>query len=299
VTETTAHHPNDTANKLDGVVLSKLTLLGDNLGGAMDTIRVAVAGITGRTGSAVARAIAGAPDMTLVGGVARSWSSGPLAKVYPGAGGEVHGTVQELLEQMSCDVLVDYTSASAVAGHVESAIRSGVNVVVGSSGLTASDFARLDVLAREAKVGVIASGNFSVMAALLQRFAAQAAAHLASWEIIDYADPGKRDVPSGTARALAERLAEVHRPEPGPAPAQLIGPVETRGAEVEGTHVHSVRLPGYYVSTDIIFATPSERMVLRHEPGPGASPYVGGTLLAIRRVTSVTGVLRGLELLLD
>jgi 4-hydroxy-tetrahydrodipicolinate reductase len=272
---------------------------GDNLDGAMDTIRVAVAGITGLTGNAVARAIADAPDMSLVGGVARSWPSGHLAQIYPGASGDVRGTVRELLEQTSCDVLVDYTSASAVAGHVESAIRSGVNVVVGSSGLTAADFARLDVLARDAKVGVIASGNFSLMAALLQRFAAQAAAHLASWEIIDYADAAKRDVPSGTARALAERLAEVRRSEPGHSSGELIGLVEARGAEVEGTHIHSVRLPGYYVSTDIIFATPSERMLLRHEPGPGASPYVAGTLLAIRRVTSMAGVLRGLEHLLD
>jgi len=265
----------------------------------MDITRVAVAGISGLTGSAVARAIADAPDMTLVGGVARSGRGGQVAQFYPGASGYVHGTVRELLEQTPCDVLVDYTSASAVAGHVESAIRSGVNVVVGSSGLTASDFAKLDVLAREAKVGVIASGNFSLMAALLQRFAAQAAAHLACWEIIDYADAAKRDVPSGTARALAERLAGVRRPELGHSSRELIGPVEARGAEVEGTHIHSVRLPGYYVSTDIIFATPSERMVLRHEPGPGASPYVAGTLLAIRRVTSVTGVLRGLEQLLD
>ena len=91
------------------------------------------------------------------------------------------------------------------------AVEAGVHVVVGSSGLTADDYQELDRLARDRGVGVIAAGNFSVMAAVLRRAAAMAARHLGQWEIIDYASDDKPDVPSGTAGELAETLAQAGR----------------------------------------------------------------------------------------
>ena len=109
-------------------------------------------------------------------------------------------------------MLVDYTHAAVVAENVRAAVEQGVGVVVGSSGLTASDYEQIDARARERGVGVVAAGNFSLSAALLLRFATEAAAHLERWEIVDYASATKPDAPSGTARELAERLAEVRTP---------------------------------------------------------------------------------------
>jgi 4-hydroxy-tetrahydrodipicolinate reductase len=99
-------------------------------------------------------------------------------------------------------------------------------------------------------------------------------------------------VPSGTARELAERLGDA---APADHDGDLVGPPEARGADVAGTRVHSLRLPGYALSTDVILATAGERLVVRHEAGASADPYVAGTLLAIWRVGEVTGVLRGLD----
>lgn len=195
-------------------------------------------------------------------------------------------------------MLVDYTSAAAVRGHVETAVEAGVHVVVGSSGLTAADHADLDRLARDRGVGVIAAGNFSVQAAVLQQAAALAAAQLDRWEIVDYASAGKRDVPSGTARELAEALGEVRSPEDAVPLAELHGPVEARGADVAGTRVHSVRLPSFVVSTEIVFGGTGERLVMRHDAGETPDPYVAGTLLAVRRVAETPGVRRGLGSLL-
>ena len=62
--------------------------------------------------------------------------------------------------------------------------------------------------------------------------------------------------------------------------------------------MHSLRLPGYVLSTEAILATAGERLVIRHEAGSSADPYVAGTLLAIRRVPEITGVVRGLDRLL-
>ena len=117
--------------------------------------------------------------------------------------------MQEALAATEADVLVDFTKPAVVRGHADAALAAGLHVVVGSSGLTADDYAELDAAARAAGRGVIAAGNFSVLAATLLHAATLAARHVAHWEVIDYGSAGKPDVPSGTARELAERLAEV------------------------------------------------------------------------------------------
>src|SRR5205814_7557145 len=135
-----------------------------------------------------------------------------------------------------------------------------------SSGLATADYEEIDARAREAGVGVVAAGNFSLLAALLVRCATEAARHVDAWEIIDYASAQKPDVPSGTSRELAERLADVRRPTLGRTLDTLHGPVEARGATIDGTQIHSVRLPSFVVSTEIVFAAQGERLVLRHDP---------------------------------
>jgi 4-hydroxy-tetrahydrodipicolinate reductase len=145
---------------------------------------------------------------------------------------------------------------------------------------------------------VIAAGNFSLLAALLLRSAAEVARHVGAWEIVDYSSAGKPDVPSGTARELAERLADVRQPALERPLETLQGPVEARGATVEGTQVHSIRLPSFTVSTEIVFAAPGERLVLRHDPNESPEPYVAGTLYAVRAVRERVGLTRGLDQLL-
>jgi 4-hydroxy-tetrahydrodipicolinate reductase len=245
-------------------------------------IRVCVAGVTGWTGRPVAGAIEAADDLELVAGVARSDP-------------EHFSTVAEALEAVPADVLVDYTHAESVGANVRVALERGVGVVVGSSGLTAEDYAAIDTLARERGVGVIAAGNFSLSAALVLRFALEAAEHFDFWEVIDYASAGKEDAPSGTARELAERLAAVHQPALGVSLADVLGAPNARGATVAGTQVHSLRLPGFVVSTEVVFASGGERLTLRHDAGPTPEPYVAGTLLAIRAAPERVGVTRGLD----
>jgi len=263
-------------------------------------IRVCVAGVTGWTGSAVARAVLDDPELELVGAVARRVAGEDLGAALgiSAVGLEIAPTVDRALLQVGCDVLVDYTSHAAVRSHVDLAVAHGVACVVGSSGLTEADYVEIDVRARERGVGVIAAGNFSVMAAILQHCALLAARHLPAFEVIDYASADKPDVPSGTSRELAERLGGVRAPSHSIDPREVVGPVEARGATVAGVQIHSLRLPGYSVSTEVIFGQPDERLHFRHEAGSGAGPYVAGTLLAIREVTRRVGVTRGLDTLL-
>jgi 4-hydroxy-tetrahydrodipicolinate reductase len=262
-------------------------------------IDVCFAGVTGWTAPPIVAAIDRAGDLTLSAGVSRSAAGQSLAAVTGSAGrGLVYATVAEALASAQVDVLVDYTSAAAVRNNVWTAVEAGVHVVVGSSGLTAGDYQELDRLARDRGVGVIAAGNFSVMAAVLRRAAAMAARHLDQWEIIDYASDDKPDVPSGTAAELAETLAQVRTPGLTVGLPDLHGPVEARGAEVAGTRIHSVRLPSFVVTTEVVFGGPGERLIMRHDPGLTPDPYVPGTLLAVRNVAEVAGVRRGLDSLL-
>jgi 4-hydroxy-tetrahydrodipicolinate reductase len=262
-------------------------------------IRVCFAGVTGWTAPPIVAAIDSAEDLVLTCGVSRSAAGRTLAEVTASRiGGSIYASVSEAMRSAEVDVLVDYTSAAAVKENVQTAIQAGVHVVVGSSGLTADDYAELDRLARDRGVGVIAAGNFSMMAAILKRAAALAAQYLPSWEILDYASANKPDVPSGTSRELAEALAEVRTPQSAVPLSQLGGPVEARGAEVAGTRIHSLRLPSFVVTTEIVFGGAGERLIMRHDPGENPDPYVAGTLLAIRRVADVPGVRRGLDSLL-
>jgi len=247
-------------------------------------IRVCVAGSTGWTGSAIAAAVEAADDLELVAGVSRS--SG-----YP--------TVAEALDAAPADVVVDFTHAAVVKTNVLQALDRGVGVVVGSSGLTGEDYDEIAERAESQGVGVIGAGNFSITAALLLRFAGEAAARFGSWEVIDYASAKKPDAPSGTARELAERLDVLGRQPSLLVPIDEVhGRPEARGATIGGTQVHSLRLPSFTVSTEIVFAGSGERLSLRHDAGESAAPYVAGALLAVRAVPDVVGLVRGLDRLL-
>jgi 4-hydroxy-tetrahydrodipicolinate reductase len=263
-------------------------------------IKVCVAGATGWVGKPLCEAIAKADDMTLTGAVSRSAAGNDLASMIPGVGTAIGitGSVAEALDTPA-DVLVDYTKADVVKENVMAAIEKSVHVVIGASGLTDADFEEIDRAAREHRVGVIAAGNFAITAVLLQRFACEAAKYLSQWEVIDYASDKKPDAPSGTVRELAYRLSEVRKPEPAIPIEDTLGEPATRGATINGIQVHSIRLPGYVIGVEAIFGGPDERLTLRHDAGAGAEPYIAGTLLAIRKVAEHTGLVRGLDRIME
>lgn len=263
-------------------------------------IRVCVAGATGWVGRPLCAAIAATEDMQLVGAVARTAARHALSEIVdaPRLDLRISGSVAEALETPT-DVLVDYAGAAAVKDNVLAAIARGVHVVIGSSGLTEADFVEIDQAARAQQVGVLAAGNFSITAVLLERFACEAARYLAHWEIIDYASDAKIDAPSGTARELAYRLAEIGQPRLTHPIDQTIGPKESRGATLNSSQVHSIRLPSYVISVEAIFGAAGERLTIRHDAGTSAKPYIQGTLLAIRKARDHVGLIRGLDRVMD
>ena len=263
-------------------------------------VRVCLAGATGWAGSELARGIARSEDLTLVAAVSRTHAGRALGDVVgdPRLDCRLYATAAEALSQ-PCDVFVEYTRPESAASHILTALEHGAHVVVGTSGLTADDFAAIDAAAVTRRRGVLAAGNFSLTAVLLLKCAELAARILPHWEIIDYAHDDKVDAPSGTARELAERLSKVRQPTPTVPIDQTMGPRESRGATVSGSQVHSLRLPGFVISAEVLFGMPDQRLSIRHDSGNSAVPYVDGALLAIRRVSTLVGVHRGLDAVLD
>jgi len=263
------------------------------------SIKVCVAGATGWVGRALVKEILASSRFILSGAISRGAAGqdiGACLGLEP-AGVTVSKSLSDTLSQ-PLDVVVDYTSPGSVKERTLQALDRGVRVVIGTSGLTASDYSEIDELARKRSLGVIAAGNFSITAALAKHFVLFAARFLPSWEIIDYAHADKIDAPSGTTRELAEELASVARNRIEIPIAETHGDSQSRGATIAGTQIHSIRLPSYVIGFETLFGLPDERLIIRHDAGSGAMPYVAGTMLAIEKVVATTGLTRGLDRLL-
>lgn len=262
----------------------------------MSKLKVCVAGATGWAGSELSRGISGAEDLELVAAISRNHAGKTLGEVLGvnGLSAPIFEAVEAALKT-SPDVFVEYTKPDAAKSHVLSALKAGTHVVIGTSGLSSEDYEEINGVAQEVNRGVLAVGNFALTAVLLQKFAEMAAKFIPHWEIIDYAHSKKKDAPSGTARELANRLSRMQGAELEVSLDKTEGQKESRGARLQGTQVHSVRLPGYVISVDAIFGMPDQKLILRHESGSSAEPYVDGALLAIREVSKLVGLHRGLD----
>lgn len=263
-------------------------------------INVCIAGATGWAGSALAEGVARAEDLRLVSAVSRSHAGKTLDAVLSKktAGVPVFASVDEALEA-GCDVFVEYTKPAFARHHVMAALEQGINTVIGTSGMDREDLEAFDQAARAGGCGVFEGGNFSLTCFLVEKFSEIAARLIPHCEILDYAHDDKVDSPSGTARSIAHRVGRV-RPSKHTVPLdRLWGPVESRGADLSGVPVHSVRLPGYVSAVEACFGLAGEKLTLRHEVGASAEPFVAGALMGIRKVQSFRGLKQGMEQVLD
>jgi len=242
-----------------------------------DVLRVGVVGAKGRMGAEVCRAVVAAADLDLVGAI------------------DVGDQVSDLV---GAQVAVDFTHPDAVMGNLRELIDAGVHVVVGTTGFDAERLATVrGWLAHHPRVGVVIAPNYGVGAVLMMRFAALAAPHFESVEIIELHHPGKIDAPSGTARRTAQLIAEARTgmdPAPDATSQALAG---ARGAEVEGVPIHSVRVRGLVAHQEVLLGTAGETLTIRHDSLDRAS-FMPGVLLAVRNVGERPGLTVGLEPLL-
>lgn len=267
----------------------------------MGKIKVCVAGATGWAGAALSKGIDNDQELELVAGISRKMAGKNLSVLLQLTAHDVpvFENTSEALSAVDCDVFVEFTKPDVAKKNVLIAIEKGINVVIGTSGLTTEDYEEIEALALQKKVSVLAVGNFAITAVLLQKFSEMAAKYIPNFEVIDYADSHKIDTPSGTTLELVDKLSKVQIPTDFVTAKNLIGPIESRGAKVSNVTVHAVRLPSYTIAVETIFGLEEERLTIRHDSGTGAAPYVKGGLLAIKKVGSFKGFKRGLESIME
>jgi 4-hydroxy-tetrahydrodipicolinate reductase len=229
-------------------------------------------------GSEVVRAVYDAPDMEVVASL------------------DVGDDLDELTAA-GAQVAVDFTHPGSVMGNLEQVIAAGIHPVVGTTGF---DDTRLEQvrtwLAARPEVGAVIAPNFGIAAVLMMRFAAAAAPHFDSVEIVELHHPRKADAPSGTAQRTAQLVAaaraQAGSPDmPDATSSSLPG---ARGADVSGVHVHAVRLQGLVAHQEVLLGGPGETLTIRHDSFDRAS-FMPGVLLAVRNVASHPGLTIGID----
>lgn len=264
-------------------------------------VRVAVAGAAGRMGRNVVKAVHEDPGTTLVAAVDVN-CGGQDAGELAGAGTTgvlVTSDLDTALRASEAEVLVDFTRADIAYMNARTALEAGVSPVIGTTGMSAEQLAELARLAEERKVGAFLAPNFAIGAVLMMLFARQAAKYMPDVEIIELHHEKKIDAPSGTAMRTIELILEGRGEGMAIRPAKEEFKVEgARGGDVEGVHVHSVRLPGYVAHQECIFGGLGQTLSLRHDSIDRVS-FMPGVVLSCKRVRGLHGLVVGLEHLLE
>jgi len=245
-------------------------------------IRVGVLGARGKMGATVVDAVSNASGMEVVAALDL-------------------GDSLEILLANNAEVVVDFTTPTAVMSNLEFLIKNGIHAVVGTTGFDDARIATLKAqLAKHPGVGVLIAPNFGLCAILMMEFAKKAAPLFESVEIIELHHPNKVDAPSGTARRTAELIGQARHaansdPMPDATQESLDG---ARGTKVAGVPIHSVRARGYVAHQEVIFGGIGETLSIRHDSLDRQS-FMPGVLLGINKIVGKPGLTFGLENFLD
>ncbi len=270
-------------------------------------IPVVVNGAAGKMGREVVKAVAEAPNMTLVGAIDKSpelqgQDAGELAGLNEPLEIPITNQLESMLafaaQEKQPGVMVDFTHPDSVYDNIRSAIAYGIRPVVGTTGLSAQQLQNLVEFADKASTGCLIIPNFSIGMVLLQQAALAASQHFDHVEIIELHHNQKADAPSGTAIQTAQMLGEMGKNFNEAKVEETENLPGARGSIAnEGIRIHSVRLPGLIAHQEVIFGAAGQIYTLRHDTSDRAC-YMPGVLLAIRKVLELKSLVYGLEKIL-
>ncbi|WP_302613251.1 4-hydroxy-tetrahydrodipicolinate reductase [Mitsuokella jalaludinii] len=260
---------------------------------------VIVNGACGRMGQAVLKAVQEADGLELVGAVDIKGGADTGSLVgLPANGILVETDLEALLARKKPEVMVDFTRPDVVFGNVMTALAHKTSPVVGTTGLSDDQKAEIAKAAEENDTPAFIAPNFAIGAVLLMVMSRQAAKYMPDVEIIELHHDKKLDAPSGTAIQTAAMIAEVRKAHKQGNPDEFEKLEGARGADYEGMHIHSVRLPGYVAHQEVIFGGLGQTLTIRHD-SMNRESFMPGVVLAAKKVRSLKGLTVGLDKLLD
>lgn len=179
------------------------------------------------------------------------------------------------INTQNTDVVVEFTVAGESQQNVEQLLKTGVNVVVGTSGWNEDEVMQYkDKLINDTQTLMVIP-NFSISAVLMQKFAVEASSYFENVEIIELHHPDKKDAPSGTAISTANAIRkQINKDIP----------------------IHSVRLSGYTASQQVLLGNPGEVLTISGDSHDRIS-FMQGVLKAVEFASNTKngGVYYGLQ----
>lgn len=245
-------------------------------------IKVAVCGALGKMGQEVVQAVTECPETELV------------AKIDI-ASTEMYHHIEDAARVTDIDVLVDFTQPKSIFENAKYCLNNGIKIVIGTTGLKDEEIEYLKKLSQEKNTGCLIAPNFSTGAVLMMMFAKQAAKYFDNAEIIELHHNQKKDAPSGTAIKTAAMMAEVKEDftkNNCPETETIEG--ARGGTSYSNIHIHSVRMPGYIASQEVIFGSSGQIMTIRHD-SMDRKCYMQGVLLAVKHIAKNNDFVYGLD----
>lgn len=250
----------------------------------MGQIKVAVCGSCGKMGQEVVKAVIADPQLELV------------AKIDLVCVGEnIFGNIEDAIRSTKIDVLVDFTQPASILEHAKTCLNNGVCPVIGTTGLKDSEIEELRQLSKKKGVSCLIAPNFTTGAVLMMMFAKEAAKYFDNAEIIELHHNQKKDAPSGTAIKTAQLMSESKETFAKDNCEEIELVKGARGGNsYSDIKIHSVRMPGYIASQEVIFGASGQIFKLRHD-SMDRTCYMKGVIMAIKHVMNNKQFVYGLE----
>ena len=244
-------------------------------------INIAVCGANGKMGQEVIKAVKEADDMTLVARI--DINNGEFA------------TIKDAKDSVNIDILIDFTQPKSIYENALYCLHNNINIVIGTTGLSDTQLDELKTLSEEKNVGCFIAPNFSTGAVLMMKFAQIAAKYFNNAEIIELHHNQKKDAPSGTAVKTAALMAEAKENFATGNCTETETIEGARGASsYNNIHIHSVRMPGFMASQEVIFGSNGQTLRIKHD-STDRECYMPGVLLAVRYINEHKSFVYGLD----
>ncbi len=256
-------------------------------------VKVGVVGAMGKMGQEVVKAVCNDEALELVCAVDINQIN---EQVCPTHEVRVIGDLKKAIEMHKPDVMVDFTQPKYVFENAKICLENGVRPVIGTTGLSDEQIEVLNALSQAKGLGCLIAPNFSTGAILMMMFAQQAAKYFDNAEIIELHHNQKKDAPSGTAIKTALMMSESGNMtfESGNCAETETIQGARGGKSYSDIHIHSVRMPGYIASQEVLFGASGQILSIRHD-SMDRQCYMAGVKLAIKYIADHNEFIYGLE----
>ncbi len=262
--------------------------------------KIVVNGACGRMGQEVVKTVINESDDMLVGVCDHSNIGQNIMEILSldHEALFIEKDLSEIIKETDPDVIIDFTTPSVVMENIKTGLENRVSMIVGTTGITDVDLKSIEEMCEKNRVNALIVPNFAIGAILMMRFAAEAAKYLDDVEIIELHHDQKVDSPSGTAIKTAD-LINRNRKQIQEKNIDEIEKISgARGADADGIKIHSVRLPGLVAHQEVMFGAEGQSLLIKHDSYNRKS-FMPGVRLALEKINEISGLVYGLEKLLD